>query len=288
VALGRIPQPVRAPFVHIEPALTGSFRWSGTTTLIFTPDKGALRYATRYRVTVDAGRRPPPAGRPWARRSCSSSRRPTVRLLQADWYRRGGRYDRPVVLLLRFNQPVSAATLLPHLAFRTPPHPWTAPARPAATGPGRPHGARRSRPRWRRPSAAAANAAHRRARRGRTGTRRRFPPSADLLVLETVERPRAGFLDPRRRRGRSAERAGTGDAGGGGRQDDHARAHAVRRTASGARRRATPRPTTRCASAAVCPFRRCGGRCAPPTSPIPRSRRRSRPSKTGRPRRRRR
>src|SRR5688572_1879780 len=53
VALGRIPQPVRAPFVSIDPPLPGGFRWSGTTTLIFTPEPGALRYATRYRVTVD-------------------------------------------------------------------------------------------------------------------------------------------------------------------------------------------------------------------------------------------
>src|SRR6187397_599993 len=43
VALGRI-----------QPALAGRWRWSGTTTLIFTPDPGALRQATRYRVAVDA------------------------------------------------------------------------------------------------------------------------------------------------------------------------------------------------------------------------------------------
>src|SRR5215216_3477853 len=39
VTLGRIPQPVTAPFVRIEPALKGTFRWSGTTILIFTPDR---------------------------------------------------------------------------------------------------------------------------------------------------------------------------------------------------------------------------------------------------------
>ena len=38
VVLGRIPQPVRAPFVTITPAINGQFRWSGTTILIFTPD----------------------------------------------------------------------------------------------------------------------------------------------------------------------------------------------------------------------------------------------------------
>ena len=56
VALGRIPQPVRAPFVQVEPALPGSFRWSGTTILVFTPDpKRPLPYATRYEVTPFSG-----------------------------------------------------------------------------------------------------------------------------------------------------------------------------------------------------------------------------------------
>src|SRR5436190_14695290 len=37
VVLGRIPSPVTAPFFRIAPALPGSFRWSGTRTLVFTP-----------------------------------------------------------------------------------------------------------------------------------------------------------------------------------------------------------------------------------------------------------
>ena len=49
VALGRIPQPVQAPFVRIEPAIRGTFRWSGTTILIFTPDpRQPLPYATPF------------------------------------------------------------------------------------------------------------------------------------------------------------------------------------------------------------------------------------------------
>jgi ABC-type taurine transport system ATPase subunit len=39
VFLGRIPNPAIAPFFRIEPAVKGTFRWSGTTTLIFTPEK---------------------------------------------------------------------------------------------------------------------------------------------------------------------------------------------------------------------------------------------------------
>src|SRR5262245_44819231 len=54
VTLGRIPAEVQAPFVRISPEVRGSFRWSGTTILIFTPDRGTpLPYATTYEVTVD-------------------------------------------------------------------------------------------------------------------------------------------------------------------------------------------------------------------------------------------
>ena len=55
VALGRIPNPVTAPFFKIQPAVAGTFRWSGTSILIFTPDpKVALPFSTRYTVTIDA------------------------------------------------------------------------------------------------------------------------------------------------------------------------------------------------------------------------------------------
>ena len=58
VTLGRIPQPVTAPFVRIEPAIRGTFRWSGTTILIFTPDpRQPLPFATTYQVTVDTSAR---------------------------------------------------------------------------------------------------------------------------------------------------------------------------------------------------------------------------------------
>ena len=56
VALGRIPNPVTAPFVTMSPAIPGgTFRWSGTTILIYTPDpKRKLPFATRYAITVNA------------------------------------------------------------------------------------------------------------------------------------------------------------------------------------------------------------------------------------------
>ena len=52
VALGRVPSNPTPPWIHIAPAIPGTFRWSGTTILIFTPDPATpLPYATRTRVT---------------------------------------------------------------------------------------------------------------------------------------------------------------------------------------------------------------------------------------------
>src|SRR5215216_5698103 len=54
VVLGRIPDPVTAPFVTIRPSIAGTYRWSGTTILIFTPDPSRkLPYATQYDVLID-------------------------------------------------------------------------------------------------------------------------------------------------------------------------------------------------------------------------------------------
>src|SRR4051794_28185905 len=55
VVVGKIPKTVLAPWFHIAPAVKGSLRWSGTTTLIFTPDpKSPLPFATKFDVTIDA------------------------------------------------------------------------------------------------------------------------------------------------------------------------------------------------------------------------------------------
>src|SRR5688500_865746 len=51
VTLGKIPDVVQAPFVRITPAVSGSFRWSGTTILIFTPER-PLPFSTRYEVKI--------------------------------------------------------------------------------------------------------------------------------------------------------------------------------------------------------------------------------------------
>jgi alpha-2-macroglobulin len=128
VTIGRIPGTVTAPFFRVSPAIAGSFRWSGTTILIFTPDaKRPLPYATRYDVTIDTTAAAV-SGRKLARPYQFSFTTPTVKLLNTVWYRRGGRADAPLVVLLRFNQPVRPEALLPHVRAAFTPHDWPTPA----------------------------------------------------------------------------------------------------------------------------------------------------------------
>ena len=48
IVVGKIPKVLNVPWFHVAPAIEGTFRWSGTTTLIFTPDpKTPLPFATR-------------------------------------------------------------------------------------------------------------------------------------------------------------------------------------------------------------------------------------------------
>ena len=127
VTLGRIPQPVTAPFVRIQPAIKGSFRWSGTTILIFTPDpRQPLPYATNYQVTVDASARAV-SGRQLAAPYIFRFTTPIVRLLAVDHQRLNNRADGRAVFLLRFNQPVQPAAVLPHISARLQPHGWPIP-----------------------------------------------------------------------------------------------------------------------------------------------------------------
>lgn len=128
VSLGRIPDPVRVPFFRVTPAISGSFRWSGTRLLIFTP-VSRLPNGTEYTLTIDEtaasvdGRR---LGSPYVFRFTT----PTVRLLKASWERKTGRYDSPVLLFLGFNQPVAPEAVAAHLTLRYNPHDWAPPAPP--------------------------------------------------------------------------------------------------------------------------------------------------------------
>ncbi len=130
VALGRVPARVQAPFFHVSPAIAGAFRWSGTTILIFTPEaRRKLPFATRYEVTIDATARAV-SGRRLARLYKFAFTTPTVKLLSTAWYRRRGTVDSPMVILLRFNQPVRTADVLPHLGARLDKHAWKPPVMP--------------------------------------------------------------------------------------------------------------------------------------------------------------
>src|SRR5687768_4409275 len=83
VSVGRIPQPVTAPFFRIEPAVKGTFRWSGTDTLIFTPS-AQLPFGTEFTVTVAATAKAisgATLGKPYSWTFTT----PTIRLLRTDW-----------------------------------------------------------------------------------------------------------------------------------------------------------------------------------------------------------
>ena len=118
VALGRIPARVQPAFFKIEPAVPGTFRWSGTTILIFTPDaKRPLALATTYKVTIAAGAAAV-SGRKLARPFTLTFTTPTVRLLRTSGIGEGQRFDDTMVVALRFNQPVRPRDVLAHLTAR--------------------------------------------------------------------------------------------------------------------------------------------------------------------------
>ncbi len=189
VALGRIPQPVTAPFVTMTPGIPGgTFRWSGTTILIYTPDpKRKLPFATRFSVTVDPSAAAV-SGRRLATPYTFTFTTPTVKLRSAEPFRRNGRYDSPMLVALRFNQPVTPAEVAAHLTLNFEPHEWDAPQMSEAG---------RARLRTNNPQAIArfeakVDAAARAAASTQTLTftlaadwdRKRFPPSPDLVVIE--------------------------------------------------------------------------------------------------------
>ncbi len=190
VTLGRIPSPVTAPFFKITPAVAGTFRWSGTTLLIFTPDpKRPLPYATNYTVTIDTTATAVSTRR-LARPVTFRFTTPTVKLLQTNWYRRGGTVNGAIVVLLRFNQPVRGRDLAAHLTAALEPHEFTPPSFTPEE---------EARLTAQSPTALTAFAAKVAAvqqvaasttavplRATTAWDRERFPPSPDLVVFETA------------------------------------------------------------------------------------------------------
>jgi uncharacterized protein YfaS (alpha-2-macroglobulin family) len=196
VPLGHVPSNPSPAWIHIDPAIKGSYRWSGTTILIFTPDPAMpLPHATRYVVTIDAAT-PSAAGRQLGTPFHFTFTTPTVQLTSARWARTANRFDQPVVLALTFNQRVRPADVVAHLAVRYEPHPWDEPvlsarerARLATTDP---DGLRR----FDLKVAAARQAANRTdsigLRVATTWDHQRFPPTDTLVVLETTSIPPPG------------------------------------------------------------------------------------------------
>src|SRR5437763_6549335 len=130
IVVGKIPKVLNVPWFHVAPAIEGTFRWSGTTTLIFTPDpKTPLPFATKYDVTIDADAKAV-SGKTLGNAYHFSFITPTIQLLRTDWYRKDDRWNGGIVIALWFNQPVDAETLGPHLKLRTAAHEFKAPELP--------------------------------------------------------------------------------------------------------------------------------------------------------------
>ena len=193
VALGRIPARVEAPFVRIEPALQGTFRWSGTTILIFTPDpKQPPSYATTFRVSIDTSARAV-SGRQLPAPYTFTFTTPTVRLLRLEARRLRDRFDQPVLLYLRFNQPVQPQSVLAHAQVRLAPYEWDAPqvsdeaqARLAQLDPA---GLQQFRAKVAAVTAATRSNAVVPVRLAAAWDVKQYPPSPDLVVLETTTAP---------------------------------------------------------------------------------------------------
>ena len=186
VTFGTVPPRLRPPFFHLTPAVAGTFRWSGTTILIFTPAK-RLPLATKYDVRIDAGTAAV-SGRRLASPYAFSFITPTARLLKTQWYRPGGRFDAAPIVILRFNQPVKAEAVVPHIRPRFESHPFIPPVMSPA-----------ARERMRMIDPGSVQAFEDKAGRARTAAnattavtfdiakewdRQKFPPSPDMVVLQ--------------------------------------------------------------------------------------------------------
>ncbi|HTI37655.1 MAG TPA: MG2 domain-containing protein [Vicinamibacterales bacterium] len=126
IAMAAVPAALHPAFFHMTPAVDGTFRWSGTTILIFTSAR-ALPLATEYTVTIDTAAAAV-SGRRLAQEYTFVFRTPTARLLRTNWYRPGGRYDAAPLVALNFNQPVKPEDVVAHLSAAFQPHPFIAPA----------------------------------------------------------------------------------------------------------------------------------------------------------------
>ena len=190
IPIGRIADEVRAPFFTVRPAIAGTFRWAGPTILVFTPDpKTPLPHATRYEVTIGADATAV-SGRTLARPYTFAFTTPTVRLLQTNWYRQDGRFDRPVVLALRFNQPVRPSDVAAHTTARHAPHEFNRPAQSVVErAQMAPADAAAFDAKVAAAAAIAASQAPIALRLAADWDHKRFPAAPDLVVLQTTTAP---------------------------------------------------------------------------------------------------
>ena len=196
VALGRIPSNPTPPWIHITPAVPGSFRWSGTTILVFAPDPATpLPHATRFSVTIDATATSD-AGHALGQPFTFTFTTPTVRLTSMRWYRRQDRFDQPAVLVLGFNQRVTPTDVLAHVTARYSPYDWQAPAfsdaERARLEAIDPTGLTAFNARVAAAQAAAARRDRVAVRLAADWDRLRFPPRDSQVVLETTTVPPPG------------------------------------------------------------------------------------------------
>src|SRR5207245_1605667 len=153
---------------------------------VFAPDpKTRLPHATRYQVTIAASATAV-SGRRLAGPYSFSFTTPTVRLLQTNWYRRNGRYDEPIVVPLRFNQPVRAADIASHVTLRYQPHEWKRPVLTAHERLRMGADAARFDAKVAAASAAALSEAPVAIRIAADWDKKKFPPAPDLVVFEST------------------------------------------------------------------------------------------------------
>jgi alpha-2-macroglobulin len=190
VPLGQIPARVQPRFVRISPAIAGTYRWSGTTILIFTPDpKRPLPFATTFQITIDTTATAT-SGRRLAQPVTFSFTTPTVKLLATDWYRRGGRHDGAVVMALRFNQRVRPSDVMAHLRVSFAPHAWSLPDRDglrARLAAADPESLQRFNAKVAATEAIASSSSSVKVASAADWDKKRLPPRSDLVVLETVD-----------------------------------------------------------------------------------------------------
>jgi uncharacterized protein YfaS (alpha-2-macroglobulin family) len=197
VTMGRVPAQLPPAFFHITPAVTGTFRWSGTTILVFTPAK-RLPLATEYTITIDETAAAD-SGRRLAQAYTFKFTTPTARLLRTNWYRPGGRYDAPALVALNFNQPVNPQDVVSHLSAAFQPHSFTTPSiasdvqqRLAQVDPG---AAQALAQKIATAGAAAQASGPVQLRLAATWDKKRFTPSKDLVVIElTTPIPPESFV----------------------------------------------------------------------------------------------